>query len=122
MRDKNKIQTCQTRCRVGPFRRCAKKTKNGTRAEKIGGDVKARMVFSSEEYSANESETVENSPTLSAKHRFTYKGDSIDMFRHLKIGKVDNVAHTLRVHFAWIPTEKKIVIGHCGEHLPISSH
>ncbi len=84
--------------------------------------MKARMVFSSEEYSANESETVENSPTLSAKRRFTYKGDSIDMFRHLKIGKVDNVAHTLRVHFAWIPTEKKIVIGHCGEHLPISSH
>lgn len=86
-----------------------------------GGDVKARMVFSSEEYSANESETVESSPSLSSKRKFSYKGESIQMFRHLKIGKADNVAHTLRVHFAWISSEKKIVIGHCGAHLPISS-
>jgi hypothetical protein len=87
-----------------------------------GGDVKARMIFSSEEYSANESETVEKSPTLSAKRRFVYAGNTIDMFKHLKIGKADNLAHTLRVHFAWIAKEKKIVIGHCGEHLPIASH
>ena len=91
-------------------------------AIETGGDANARMVFSSDEYSANESETVESSPSLSAKRRFNYNGKSIDMFRHLKIGKADNVTHTLRVHFAWLPIEKKIVIGHCGEHLPISSH
>lgn len=87
-----------------------------------GGDSKARMIFSSDEYSANESESVEKSSSLSSKRRFSYKGELIDMFNHLKIGKADNVSHTLRVHFSWIPTEKKIVIGHCGEHLPISSH
>ncbi len=97
-------------------------TTDYVKAIEDGGDTKARMVFSTDEYSANESETVESSPTLSAKRRFNYNGESVDMFKHLKIGKADNVTHTLRVHFTWIPTEKKIVIGHCGEHLPIASH
>lgn len=91
-------------------------------AVESGGDNQARMVFSSDEYSANESETVESSPSLSAKRRFTYKGEIVEMFKHLKIGKADNVAHTLRVHFAWVPHERKIVIGYCGEHLPIANH
>jgi hypothetical protein len=87
-----------------------------------GGDSRARMVFSSEEYSANESETVENSPSFRSKRIFNYKEKPVEMFKHLKIGKADNISHTLRVHFAWIPDEKKILIGHCGEHLPVPSH
>ena len=87
-----------------------------------GGDNNARKVFTSDEYSATESETVQNSSTLSEKRVFFRNGQPIEMFRHLKIGKADNVTHTLRVHFAWISSERKIVIGHCGEHLPIASH
>lgn len=87
-----------------------------------GGDNRARLVFTADEYSANESETVMNNPSLREKRIFLYKGQRLEMFRHLRIGKAENVSHTLRLHFDWIPEEKKIVIGYCGEHLPISSH
>ncbi|WP_147328313.1 hypothetical protein [Duganella sp. BJB475] len=90
-------------------------------AMKSEGDNSARKVFSADEYSANESETVMKTPSLSAKRVFIRKGSEIEMFRHLKMGKKDNVELTLRVHFAWLPAESKIIIGYCGEHLPISS-
>lgn len=91
-------------------------------ALQAGGDTQARKTFSTNEYSANESETVESSPTLRAKRCFQYNGKTIEMFKHLKIGTPDNISLTLRVHFSWLPEETKIVIGHCGEHLPVASH
>lgn len=85
------------------------------------GDNSARKVFSADEYSAMESETVMRTPSLRDKRIFTRGTEQLEMFRHLKMGKKDNVELTLRVHFAWLSAEKKIVIGYCGEHLPIAS-
>jgi hypothetical protein len=90
-------------------------------AMKTDGDNSARKVFSADEYSAMESETVMRTPSLRDKRIFARNGHSIEMFRHLKMGKKDNVELTLRVHFAWLATENKLVIGYCGEHLPIAS-
>lgn len=87
-----------------------------------GGDSKAMEVFTNAEYAANESETVMSNQSLKQKRIFSRKGCDINMFRHLKIGKADDTRKTIRVHFAWVPDEHKIVIGHCGEHLPIKSH
>ncbi|WP_279611117.1 hypothetical protein [Burkholderia gladioli] len=39
------------------------------------------------------------------------------MEKHLKHGVKDSAAETLRVHFEWIASEQKIIIGHCGKHL-----
>lgn len=39
------------------------------------------------------------------------------MEKHLKHGVKGSLAEILRVHFEWIASEKKIVIGHCGKHL-----
>ena len=39
-----------------------------------------------------------------------------------KIGIADDPTQTIRVHFHWDGTRRRIVIGHCGEHLPVPSH
>lgn len=39
------------------------------------------------------------------------------MEKHLKHGVKDSKAETLRIHFEWLPSEKKLVVGHCGKHL-----
>lgn len=28
----------------------------------------------------------------------------------------DSMAETLQIYFEWIPSEKKLVTGHCGKH------
>ncbi len=53
------------------------------------------------------------------RRTFSYKGESIFMENHLKIGVKDSEARTLRVHFHWDAEAKKIVIGWCGKHLPL---
>jgi hypothetical protein len=53
---------------------------------------------------------------------FEYRGEQIEMFRHLKIGVEENVAKTIRVHFHWDAEREKIVIAYCGKHFPISSN
>lgn len=85
-----------------------------------GGDAKARTVFGKEEYSAQESETVEKNQRARRLRTFTYKGEQVEMTRHLKHGVKDTVADTLRLHFHWDAQSKKIVIGHCGKHLDFS--
>lgn len=84
------------------------------------GDAEARKVFSNSEYAATESDTVKNGP-LGLKREFTYAGKRLRIEQHLKIGTAADKARTLRCYFAWVPETKKLVIGHCGEHLPVSS-
>ena len=84
------------------------------------GDSKAKEVFG-KSYSAKESETTTNNRRLSSLRKFNYNGQSIEMQRHLKIGVSQNVEQTLRVYFHVDQEEKKIIIGYCGEHLPVSS-
>jgi hypothetical protein len=88
-------------------------------ALKDGGDSKARGVFGKNEYAAKESEGVMASPALRRRRAFAYNGEEVEMFRHLKIGIDDDVTSTIRVHFHWDPEREKIVIGYCGEHLPV---
>lgn len=85
------------------------------------GDNEARKVFGKNEYAAKESETVMGSKALARQRMFEYEGEIVEMFRHLKIGVDDDITRTIRVHFHWDSDKEKIVIGYCGEHLPVSS-
>ena len=87
-----------------------------------GGDSKARQVFGKSEYAAKESESVMTNKTMRRQRTFEYDGTQVEMFRHLKIGVDDDPTRTIRVHFRWDADRQKIVIGYCGEHLPVSSH
>ncbi|MCF6219221.1 MAG: tektin family protein [Gammaproteobacteria bacterium] len=89
---------------------------------KQGGDNIAKSVFGKNDYAANESETVESNPNMRKKRRFEYNGEMVEMFRHLRIGREEDTTKTIRVHFYWDAKNGKIVIGYCGEHLPVSTH
>lgn len=86
-----------------------------------GGDAEARHVFGRSEYAAKESETVMANLAMRRQRTFDYRGTPVEMFQHLKIGVADDRTQTIRTHFHWDATDGKIVIGHCGEHLPIPS-
>lgn len=87
-----------------------------------GGDDMARRCFTNAEYSANESEGTQHNTEMRRKHTFEYNGEEITMWRHLKIGVADDQRKSIRVYFEWIAGERKVVIGHCGAHLPIISY
>ena len=85
------------------------------------GDSKAKQCFGTSEFAATESETITSNKALVRARTFEYGGERIAMFRHLKIGVADDQTKTIRIHFHWDSEKQKIVIGHCGEHLPILS-
>lgn len=80
------------------------------------GDTVAKKTFG-KSYAASEGETAEKNRRSRRLRTFTYKGQPIEMFKHLKIGVKDSRADTLRVHFHWDSADEVIVIGHCGPHL-----
>ena len=84
-----------------------------------GGDTEARKVFGRREYAAHESFTTRNNKIARNSRIFYYNGAPIFMDRHIKIGSSDSKAETLRIHFAWCPVSRRIIIGHCGVHLPL---
>lgn len=84
------------------------------------GDNEAKAILGGA-YSANESESVERSKSLSELRTFEYNGDKIKMFKHVKIGVAHNKSETIRAHFYIDLENKKVVIGYCGEHLPVQS-
>lgn len=86
-----------------------------------GGDSQARHCFGPKEFAATESQTILSNKDLARARTFEYGGELVQMFRHLKIGIVDDKTKTIRVHFHWDSCAQKIVIGHCGAHLPIPS-
>lgn len=75
--------------------------------------------FTPNEYSAFESETTKNSIEAMRSRTFYYKGRELLMNSHLKIGVSRDKKKTLRIHFAFDKEEDAIVIGWCGEHLPL---
>ena len=85
-----------------------------------GPETQAKQTFTDNEFAAKESETVRNSQELRSKREFVYNGETVAMYRHLKIGVADNVHDTIRVHFHWASDDGVIVIGYCGPHLPLS--
>lgn len=79
-------------------------------------DGVARAVLG-DAYRAQESEGALSSKECRQARTFIVDGEPVLMKQHLAIGIADSPAETLRVHFAWM--NGCIVIGHCGEHLPL---
>ncbi len=79
------------------------------------GDTAARHVFGTTNYAAKDKTTL----SIPGKKRrtFIYNGEPIFMEQHLRLGTADNSVDTLRIHFAWIPDEQLIIVGHVGKHL-----
>lgn len=82
------------------------------------GDVEARKVFGSR-YAAHESVTTRHNKIARNARTFRYEKTSIFMEQHIKIGVKDSEAETLRIYFAWCSVSRRIIIGHCGAHLPL---
>ncbi|MHB0971622.1 MAG: hypothetical protein ACYC7A_19525 [Thermoanaerobaculia bacterium] len=80
-------------------------------------DTQARAVLGNC-YAARESYTVESNKRAGKLRSFDYKGVPVEMHQHVKIGVKDSAAETLRIHFAWDSNERKLIVGHCGPHLP----
>ncbi len=79
------------------------------------GDVEARKVFGSA-YAPKEAQSLSTSGRRS--RTFTWNGEEIFMEKHLKVGVKDSAATTLRIHFHWAAGQKRIIVGHCGPHIP----
>ncbi|WLG27164.1 hypothetical protein [Pseudomonas lurida] len=77
------------------------------------GDQQAKSVFGNS-FTANEASL---SKEGRKRRTFEYRGQNIFMDRHLKYGVKDSASETLRIHFDWSSSEKKLIIGHCGKHL-----
>jgi hypothetical protein len=78
-------------------------------------DGEAKAAFGRQDYSPVESFHL--TPKGRARRTFRYQGQDLFMERHLRHGVKDSSAETLRIHFEWIASERRIVIGHCGKHL-----
>jgi hypothetical protein len=80
-------------------------------------DSQAKEVFTKNEFAPDESDTVANNKRGRKRRTFVYKGQSVEMLPHLKIGVKDSEYETLRIHFMWDAEARVIVIGHCGAHI-----
>ena len=94
------------------------------REQKLSGapDLVAGRVFGSNSYAPRESQTIERNTQARRARTFSYKGQTVEMWQHLKIGAKDSENRTLRIHFCWDPELEQVVIGHCGKHLYNPSH
>ena len=94
------------------------------REKKLAGapDRIAGQVFGSSSYAARESATTQENPRAKRARTFAYKGKTVVMWQHLKIGTKDSENRTLRLHFHWDGDLNQVVIGHCGRHLHNPNH
>ncbi|KAA6404576.1 hypothetical protein [Candidatus Tokpelaia sp.] len=83
-----------------------------------GGDNKTEAIFSRDTYAAKESAQTMNKPECIKARTFPYKGEEVTMWQHLGWGVANNTRESLRLYFHVDQEDKKIVIGHCGAHLP----
>jgi hypothetical protein len=82
-----------------------------------GGDTVAKQAFSKWEYAAQGSDGEVNSAACERDRTRAYKGKPLVMWAHLRAGGKGAAEDCLRIHFAWAPEDRKIVVGHCGAHL-----
>jgi len=96
----------------------------GYREQKLAGapDRIAGQVFGGSNYAARESQTIETNPQAKRARTFSYRGKTVEMWQHLKIGAKDSENRTLRIHFCWDEELGQVVIGHCGKHLFNPNH
>ena len=85
------------------------------------GDAVARKIFTNNTYSAKETKILQSSKRLMQSRTFTYRGREVSMIRHLCIGIKRDTSRTLRAYFDVDQEEGKVVLGWCGEHLPLAS-
>ncbi len=86
-----------------------------------GSDQVARQCFG-KSYAAKESEsTMRDAELKRQRTRVCPAGTEYLMEQHLKIG-ISGIEGVFRLHFSWDAKKGKIVIGHCGEHLGVSSN
>jgi len=78
----------------------------------IASQFKNRTGF---ELAIGESETTKSNKKLAAQRRDVHKGEIVDISTHVKHG--NSPGNILRVHYFPHPTEQKLIIGHCGDHL-----
>jgi hypothetical protein len=78
-------------------------------------DQQAKAVFGQNAYAANEASALSNDGKR--RRTFLHHGREFLMEKHLKHGVKDSLAETLRVHFEWLASEKRIIVGQCGKHL-----
>ncbi|AOU96986.1 hypothetical protein BI364_02250 [Acidihalobacter yilgarnensis] len=83
------------------------------------GDTAARTTFTNNEFAARESDKVVNNKQFLAYRIFAVEGMQVEMLKHLKVGVADDPKSTIRVHFEIDQTSKRVIIGHCGLHLPL---
>ncbi len=80
-------------------------------------DAEARKLFGQHEFAAKEAGLSKNGRRA---RTFDVPGrGELFMEPHLKIQRGPNEAESWRCHFEWIASQKRIVIGHCGVHLPM---
>jgi hypothetical protein len=96
----------------------------GYREQKLAGapDRIAGQVFGGSSYAPRESQTIESNTQARRARTFSYGGNTVEMWQHLKIGAKDSENRTLRVHFCWDGELEQVVIGHCGKHLYNPNH
>lgn len=82
-----------------------------------GGDAAGRKVFGNAVYASRESETAETSAVARKQREKVFEGVLYPMWRHLRIGSSSTATDGWRCHFDWDPTNRRIIVGHCGEHL-----
>ena len=93
------------------------------REQKLAGapDRIAGQVFGGS-YAPRESQTIESNTQARRARTFSYRGKTVEMWQHLKIGSKDSENRTLRAHFCWDEELAQVVIGHCGKHLYNPKH
>jgi hypothetical protein len=79
------------------------------------GDQHAKQLFGHDGFAQNEGQALSNAGKR--RRTFIYRNQEFSMEKHLKIGVKDSLSDTLRVHFEWVATEQKLLVGHCGKHL-----
>ena len=94
------------------------------RDQKLAGapDRVAGQVFGGSSYAPRESQTTEKNIQARRERTFSYNGQTVEMWQHLKIGAKDSSNRTMRIHFYWDSDLAKVVIGHCGKHLFNPTH
>ena len=84
------------------------------------GDARARDVFTREQFSAGESDTTCRCERTRRTRLFVEEGVRREFFAHLRIGKGRGVHASWRCYFRVDQENQRIVIAHCGRHLPLS--
>jgi hypothetical protein len=82
-----------------------------------GGDTVAKQVFSQWEFVPHGSGPEVNSTACERDRTRRYKGQTLVLWPHLRAGGKGAPEDCLRIHFVWVPDERRLVIGHCGKHL-----